>query len=435
MLYPARLADRTGTEPIQPLVPAILCAFAFDSETETFLPEMGVRACLDQVGPRGFRTHCHGLWARRLAGDPGLATHTFSWLNLGEYRQPRLILGIEGAYMQRVPVRYLRWFDGPDGLPIPEGPLRDTLALITLDWPATGGDADPLGAVFTATTWRADTNDGWDAPLTEMPSQLGVDTATNVLRKANAIERLRTTRLVVTALPYDSDAPATPVDLHRPCSFVFRYYSPRRTAKTLRADEAAAMSWAGLPIAVVWEGHAVLDQGWEPYVNDLIEPFVEGHGRQDGLRAFTYAAGTIVQPPYTPIYFAIDFPVGTDYLGVDTPPMETIVSYFHDLHRGYRDYLTTYLETHATAPPYYVGVYGEADACAALYRAGLATHFWQVAWATWGNGRRPFAHLNAWQVGVFDTQAVQDDNRTLMNTVEVDLDVAWGDPGSFQVFL
>jgi len=171
LLHPARLAHRTGVEALQPLIGAIHCAFAYDVDSKAFLPAPGVRDCLDEHGPRGFRSRCHGFWARELPGDPGLADHSFDWLNIGEYKQP---WDAFPHFRIRVPVRYLRWFNGPEGLPIPEGPLRDTLSLVTLDWPARDASESPLGATFTATNWRADARTP-QAGLTEIPVQFGVD--------------------------------------------------------------------------------------------------------------------------------------------------------------------------------------------------------------------------------------------------------------------
>ena len=171
---------------------------------------------------------------------------------------------------------------------------------------------------------------------------------------------------------------------------------------------------------------------------------MNGEGRAHGEGAFTYAADTIQQPPYTPIYFAIDFPVGhpgytnnqPGSVAVPTPPLATILTYFTDVHRGYRDYLSTHPET-----PYYVGVYTQPPTAAALYRAGLASHFWQTPW---GRGT-PFPHLNLWQIGMFSKPPeVAADNRALQACAPaglgdagdpfwVDIDVAWGDAGGFSV--
>jgi hypothetical protein len=453
MLYPAREGSRTEEDGIQALLPAVLCAFVFDDETETYLPETRVRTCLDSAGPPGFRTQCYGLWAYPRPGDPGLATHPFSWSNMGEYRQQREILGVE-AFRQLVPVRYLRafadlhWFDGTELLPIAEGALFDTLSLVTIDSPATEADDDPRGATFTPTTWRADHRDE-NGDLLEMPSQLGIDAGARVTAASAAC--LGGTNVVVKSLPYRRDG--MPVDLSRPCSFAIRYYRPAG-GTPLNAAESRALSLNGVEAVAVLQDTATLTQGTALYVRGLIAPFVNGEGRAHGFGAFTYAADTIQQPPYTPIYFAIDFPVddpgyqplppGTppdvrnDPINepVATPPLATILTYFQDVHRGYRDYLTTHPET-----PYYVGVYTgwDTDTLAALYRTGLASYFWQTPW---GEGA-PFPHLNVWQIGMFSTPAVLTDNAALQacapagatkpGKIWADIDCAWGDPGGFSV--
>ena len=448
-LSPARLADRTGAEVQQPLLPAVLCAFAFDEESQTFLPEPAVRACLDQVPESGFRGACHGLWARRLPGDPGLEEHTFSlWNNMGTYRQPRVIPGLPIPFMHRVPVRYLRWFDSPEGLPIPAGALRDTLSLITIDWPADEPDDDPLGATFTATDWRANRRAG--GLLQELPGHLGVDAASVVT--AAAARCLGRTDVVVKQLPYMNAH--TAVDLHRPSDFAVRYYRPRDSLKDLSADECRALTLNGIQAVAVFQGTADTEHGTAIYVRGLIAPFEDEHGHADGLRAFSYAADIVGQPPFTPIYFAIDFPVdnpGYQPLGpnatpeqradpintpVATPPVQTILTYFQDVHSGYREYLETHPET-----PYHVGVYTgwEPNALAALYRAGLATHFWQTPFG----GGVPFPHLNLWQIGMNYAAQVRIDNPGLRacapggpnppDKIWVDLDCAWGDSGGFDV--
>lgn len=451
-LVPARLAERTGVEGVQPLLPAIQCAFTMNDDTDNYMPEPAVRACLDLSAPHGTRAVCYGFWARRwIVDESDPPEKTFDWINLGDYRQPRQILGLYTPLLQRVPIRYLRWFNGPEGLPIPEGPLRDTLALLTLDWPATDAD-DPLGSTLTATDWRADASAGVEGPLTTLPAQLGVDTASNLLQRGNPppppkYRCLRDHTLTITRMPYqnqklvdkfpDRAAPVTVVNETKRCAFAFRYYSQLTVPKNLRHDEAVAISQAGIQAAVVWEeSFKVVGVPWDPYVTRLIEPYVLHHGHDDAVAAFSHAANVIRQPPFTPIYFAVDFPIDIVYWngdptqkGVQTPDLPTVIQYFRDVNRGYH----TYLATHPTCP-YHIGAYTQVEVFVALYRGGLASHFWQVPWATWGNSRRPFPHLNVWQVGPFNLEDVQNDNSALMNCVEVDINVAWGDPGGFQVF-
>jgi hypothetical protein len=439
-LEPARQSNRTGAA-VPLLLPAVLCAYPFDEDEGAFLPELAVRDALDAIGPPGYRTHCHGLWARRLVGDPGLENHAWDWPTIGEYRQPRTILGRATpypTYLHLVPVRYLRWFDSPDA--IPAGALHDTLSLLTIEWSASDGD-DPIGASFTAAPWSPNGRDA-NGNLIE-PSQFGFDAGG---RAADAAGCLAGAEVTVTRLPYPT---GTQVSLHGPCKLGIRYYRPSGRGLPLTAAESAALSANGIEAAACFQHTADQKDGWVPYMRDILAPFVNGLGRDDGKRAFEYAADTIRQPLHTPVYFSVDFPVNQpryfpwnnhyfverfnagdpNYQPVATPGLATILGYFADVRNGYRDYLTTH-----PATPYYVGVYGDSRTAAALYRTGLVSHFWQPPWS------EPFPHLNVWQIGMFNMAEVSDDNAALQSCRPgggadkefwVDIDVAWGDPGSF----
>lgn len=413
----------TPDQRLQPLVPAIACAFEWDEDSESFLPEPSVRRCLDLMGPRGTNSRCRGLWARPKPGDPGLDERLLSWTTVGEYRQPRLVFDMM-VYRRPVPVRYLRWFDGLDGLDDIVGDLRDTLGLVTLDWAAEGAD-DPLGATFRTTDWRVDR--GADMQhLEEMPSQFGVDGGGDFTALA---DRLADNPIRLTELSYSGAG--TEVDLEGPCRFAIRYY---RTGRGSRLDlaESLQLGRRGIDRVAVFQHYARLDLGWATYVGDLIRPIQNNEGEDDAITAFTYAAEEMAQPPYTPVYFALDFPIGRNYhqgdpaLGVVTPGMDAVLRYFRGIQRGLRRHLRNH-----PLFPYYVGVYGGKDALSALYQAGLATHFWQPPWAWTGFDEPPFRHLNMWQVAMDVTANAVADNPVLMAGGHFDLDVAWGDPGSF----
>jgi Domain of unknown function (DUF1906) len=442
MLSNEQLLARTD-DGTQLLTPAILCAYAWDDATGAFLPEPNVRAVLDEYGPSGYRTYCDGLWARRLLADPTRGTRTFDWTTIGDYRQPRPVLGLPLPYMHHVPVRYLRYLDSVDVQQIPPGPARDTLSLLTIDLPED--DDHPVAASFSARPWSANPRDPDGSG--DLPSQLGFDAFSPVTTAAAC---LKGAQVSVTRLPYPDGGREA---LHFPCALAARYY--RGTGEhglPLTADESAALSASGITMVACWQHATGADatKGWVKYVAGLIAPFVNHHGRNDGQTAFAYAADTIGQPPYTPVYFSVDFPVGDPtyfpwgdpyyeplyesgdpkYVPVATPGLTTIVQYFADVRRGYRDYLATHPET-----PYYVGVYCNSNTAAALYRAGLVSHYWQPPW------KPVFPRLNLWQVGMQGDKGVAPDNASLRacnpsgggtgKPFWADLDVAWGDSGGF----
>jgi len=418
---PSNGDDRIWDRLIQPLVPGVACAFGWDEKEGAYLPDENVRGCLTGTGKRGMRTLCHGLWARPLEGDPSpeAQVNAFTWENLGEFTQPRPILGTAATYDQRVPVRFLR-VEGLETLSLEDASI---LELVTLDWAAEGLD-DPTGAVFRTTDWSSARGPDTEH-LEELPTQLGVDAGANLTNHA-ATTLHRSNLISVTRLAYSNYASVqyTPVDLEGRCEFALRYY--RTNDQGFGREEALALWNEGiLPIAI-FQGYARQD---ENYTHDLIWPFTAGRGSVDAGLAFTWAAETMGQTPYTPIYFAVDFPLDDpDYYGVATPGIDVVLQYFRDVHRGHR----THLETHPSHP-YYVGVYGSKPICQALYRAGLASHFWQTPWNGYTDAK-PFAHLNVWQVGMFNHDDAVDDNPVLMQLPRglVDLDVAWGDPGAFE---
>jgi len=411
----------------QSLKPGILCGFEWDETTQKYFPDSGVVNCLNNrrqsFGSDGL---CWGLWARKLASAPS-DDPDISWENLGECLQTWWLLATL-IRTRRVPVRFLRYFDGPLGQPIPSGlsvpgkTLRKTLSLLTLDWNAIGTDDPFFGeATLIATDWRADKRDEKTSDLSKLPTQFGVDTDHSFYPPAGPVLlSCLANNILVTSLPYQSTRakPIVPTATYKTqkCAFAFRYYSSQDShrSKDLTKAEAIALSAAGTEVAAIWEGPDA----------DLHAPFDHPpRGKQDAQQAFLCAAETIGQPSYTPIYFAVDFLVDATYLA-------KIRRYFRDVQRGYRAYLKNQSDRQRPATPYYIGVYAEFDVCVALYRAGLASHFLQ-----WPYDGSPFPHLNAWQIALdqMGFEVAQQDNAALMNCIPVDIDVAWGDPGTFQV--
>jgi hypothetical protein len=343
-----------------------------------------------------------------------------------------------------VPVRYRRTFDGPGGSPIPANAPATavpTLPLVTIDEAVPGVD-DPTAYTFGEHPWNpvAPPPPDTATPPPNLPTQFGVDMQYQRGGAGPATRRraslcIGQKEVNIRALPTAIDQPGFHLDLgtqfpganmlHGPASFAARYVRPH--INHLDKVEAANLFAAGLAVCSIWQTGRV---------------FVRGTA--DGTDAFTEAEA-IGQPPHTPVYFAVDISVD-DPLDPNTVPLQQIVDYFSDVRRGYRLYLAG-----GGTTPYYVGAYAAANVLDAVYRAGLATHFWQPWPPTWGPpvprpanwdniapGWRAWPHLNLWQVLLVNgQQAANNDNQALMACVPggaqggLDCNVAWGDPGSW----
>jgi hypothetical protein len=419
---------------VRPLEPAIACAFVQDSPQAPFLPEEAVRTCLSHPALPGRYNLCKGFWCQTVLANPVF----------GQFVQDP----DHGA----IPVRYRRTFDGPGGsaLPDPAPPeLLSTLRLITVDEPTMDPD-DPTLYTMEAQPWDP------GVPPAFPPTQLGLDTAykwvkdpdtgevldsTTIAERRVIAQCLATKTIVVRRLPagssgFDLGTHLDGDELRRPPAFIGRYLKDHFNG--LDPIEVADLAATGMSVFSIWqEGHEFDD------------------GAKAGSKAFA-AAEAVGQPPFTPVYFAVDVSVdnpGGMHGGIPSPPLSDVVDYFADIRKGYLDYRAAGGDT-----PYYVGVYAARNVLDAVYRRGFATHFWQVwAWNwgppnplppeltddTWNQnapGWRAWPHLNAWQVLLEDPRpapdpllvAEWDQNADVRAcTTVIDLDVAWGDPGSW----
>ena len=417
---------------VRPLEPAMACAFVQDSPQSPFLPDEAVRTCLSHPAPPGRYNLCKGFWCRTVLDNP-----------------------VFGQFVQDpdhgpIPVRYRRTFDGPGGSPVPAGAptnVLPTLALIAVDEPMIEPGDDPIRYTLEAQPWDP------SAPLPPdlgtvpafPPTQLGLDTAyrqtppTREPERQAIAECVVSKEIVIRRLPagfFGPDFGSTlelhlgtqmegPDLLHGRPAFIARYLKPHFNGLTDK--EAIDLLAAGLPVCSVWQ-----------IGREIVNGF--GHARQAFASALE--AG---QPPYTPIYFSIDLSVGEPSGMHDattvSPPLTQVVRYFRDIRRGYRQYLAD-----GGTVPYYVGCYAAHNVLDAVYRAGLATHFWQPwpfdwgpptpipsDWSATAPGWRAWRHLNFWQV-LLDNgfHELLDDNAAILDcTPDLDFNVAWGDPGSW----
>lgn len=191
--------------------------------------------------------------------------------------------------------------------------------------------------------------------------------------------------------------------------------------------EALTLSANHFEIFTIWEDINALARKQALDIT-YFDPAIHA-GTEDGRNAFAYCGGVLRQPPYTPVFFAVDFdPEDPAILGGVSPAdaKNHIIQYFV-LIRNERD-------AYANAHPgryYLIGVYGKAAVLEWCYKESTAVSmFWQSASTGSSNRRpkRPWCHANRWQIA--------DDSRLRpgWNVIPgADPDVDWFDGGTWQL--
>lgn len=192
-----------------------------------------------------------------------------------------------------------------------------------------------------------------------------------------------------------------------PILWVVRYYNVNDPSKNLTKSEAQALSNAGLGIIANWENGYPTSTSY----------FTNAQGQADGLEAFSYAADTIGQPGYTPVYFSVDY---NAYTSADKT---AILDYFTGVAQGYEQYKTNQASQGLPVTEYYIGVYGEYEVLSGCNDVGAATYFWQAYSPGYENSTTQFASDNLWQKS----------SEYLLCTVYVDNDEGFGNPGSWTI--
>ena len=156
-------------------------------------------------------------------------------------------------------------------------------------------------------------------------------------------------------------------------STIIRYYnrtnSTKLPEKRIEADEARAISDAGLKLAVVYQQRGGRD--------GHIEDFDRTNGAADAARAVDLA-GRVGQPEGSAIYFAVDW----DYF--TKAHLDLIEAYF----AAARD---------ALAGRFRVGVYGSGTVSARLRNLGLVDYIWLPASSGW-SGTKDMLKTDAWSI-------------------------------------
>lgn len=452
-----------------PFMPGIICDFELvgpgtENPDDHYWPEGAVREALGAVGTLGpigeepqeggedtrpiktwIQPAPFSMWARKMPDGGQVAPlYSLGWFNKA----------ID------IPTHFRRiWDCAEDELQAQGGGLSEAqtalLKLVTID-ESTGEDGDtpldwalepnPFYQITAPVPEEGNANDA-RALLMLAPAQTGID-----YRNPKSAAVLNCTAgkdIVIPRLPSgystlsgdrDFGTDFTQAPIRRRPSFVGRYLAPRlEGGGVLTLPEAEDIVAAGMQISSFYQQNA--------------DPTDSSN---TSLRRSFENAMKVQMPAFAPIYFAVDIDVdGTNYdTGAPAPTLQDILTHFRRIRWVYQH---QYINQPG-AVPYYIGVYGPTKVLHALYRAGLATHFWQLAAATYGQpaelanfgkwfdtspGWRAWPHLNAWQIRL----AGPDENLPVtafnpLNEIRdckdgpggdiwCDLDVAWGNSGSW----
>ena len=181
------------------------------------------------------------------------------------------------------------------------------------------------------------------------------------------------------------------------CSFVARYYrDPASRLPPLSAEEARAVTAAGMKLVTVWQ-----------YKSNKPEHFSYASGQADGMAAHRQAKA-VGQPPGTAIYFAVDY-------NVPEPEIRGLIEpYFRGIAAGLASAAGKQRE-------YRIGVYGSGAVCGYLKAARLAEYAWLSNSRAWSG----YASFTNWDI--------KQGPRSTALSFDHDMNEARGDFGAFTV--
>lgn len=494
--------DHPTGDKIAPFVPGIICDYV---ETEpgsgSYWPEAAVRLALGAAPyvetegdtPPGdgdfedpgleampfsrsiYQPVCFSLWARNMPEDGDIpALFAIRWLTTAAELTTHFIR-VWDCHTQ----------DLPDD-PVLTEAQRNILAIVTIDKMVANLPENALDWTLRPVDWRInapqaegvygpggtfEVTESWssEGELLTPPTQFGLDHLSPATAAVYA--QASQTEVEVRLLPdnsYDNGGGQPVLSgtdfTHDPLiflpSFTGRYLPPKPTS--LSAAEVEHIAASGLQIVSLYQ------QAADPTGTNLPNlRMSDASMRQAFENAMRFG-----QPPFTPVYFAVDVDVDgnnwkdtewrTDPDGTvhdDGPSFQAILDFYRRVRRVYtQDYLTQ-----DGAVPYHIGAYAPIKVMHALYRAGLATHFWQSMAHTFGRpvglnfsteqwrrwyctspGWRAWPHANLWQIrlaGASDTGFWTWPRNAVLTQPPFpqdaeaaswcDINVAWGNPGGW----
>jgi hypothetical protein len=392
--------------------PCIMCQF--QQQDDVFVVAPDVAAALQQAQDQhnGLKTQCFGFWADAPDLFPELQVPDppIDWSRLAPAPAPIWLW------------RFARNLQGANGQPVFASPPSFATSATN-----AAGDPNHYGWEYMLDTheWQPSNAYLRYAVITDKEDGLTAADIANVVQ--TPLPAFRDLDLDVEGRSYHYDGGA----VHA----IGRYLKPTVVNSAgqpghivLTRAEADALSASDLDIFTIWEDINALAHA-QPGNIDYFDPAFHA-GTEDGRNAFAYCGGTLRQPPYSTVFFTVDFdPEDPDFLnGLTVAQAKSrILQYFH--------LVKTERDAFAQAHPgryYLIGVYGKASLLEWCYRdtVGAVSMFWQSGSPGTSNRRprRPWCHANRWQLA---NQSRIDPPVWIIRGADPDAD--WGDGGTWQL--
>lgn len=385
-----------GPEITTPFFPCLFCRFDAGADGK-FSPSADVVGALDNPNPdqapddRNEFRRCNAFWARTNAFPPAGTPPKIDGNAFADFNQV-----LWAGFKPRVPVVLWQFAASQEADP--------GIAGLNL---SVGVDAPDMS------DWTLE--NAAFSPTDAGVLSVGIDTDRDTTAAATCLRQAKVPALGI------------PVVDGKRIAFVGRYYdneihpTHNGTFKHLMPGEARALSNVGIKVVSVWEsarqsgGVTFFPDWWRggPYFDNGFD-----FGRLDGRDACLRAQQR-GQPPWTPIYFAVDVSPGL----LD---MAHVVDYFKGVAKGVDDYLTA---ANSRQVPYDVGVYGTREVLNAVYPLGVASFFWEI----------PFNPPADYNVHVNAVQKVLNNNGANICGLGPpppvgnggDVNISWGDEGGW----
>jgi Domain of unknown function (DUF1906) len=398
-----------------PFNPCIMCAFTLNGAVLRIDPHVPAALQAAHAQHQYLHTSCFGFWADAPDLEPAL-------------QRPNPPIDFSRFAPTSAPVwlwRFARTLLTADGQPI-----STPLPPIAADAVNFTGTPNHSGSDFMLATSRWQPNLNW----------LNYGFATD---QEDGITQAQIAEILGTPIPAFADLASHYQFSGGWAKAIGRYLKPTVVQDhpphqaghfVLYRAEALSLS-DNFEIFTTWEDINVLAHG-QPLTIDYFDPAIHA-GTEDGQKAFKHCGEVLRQPPYSTVFFTVDFNPEdpANLAGLTAAQAKTRILQYFGLVKAQRD---AYAQAHP-GRYYFIGVYGQANTLEWCYRdpAGSVAMFWQSG-STGGSNklpRRPWCHAHRWQLA----DNTRLDNHWVVGTKTIvpgaDPDADWDDGGTWRLNL